>query len=211
MDQMLNNPLETAPLPHGAPFRETARDALGDAPAEHWRRLRRWLHSHSIRVRLYSVFALLFLLVIGLGVFGFARLSDVNRASEVIRNHWLRDTGILGDISNYMSDYRTAEATHLLSFTPLELAASAKELAKLHDTVAASQRAYMEISQDPSETALYTRFAAQWAIYQGVAAQVIALANNGQTAEAVSLYNTDSRRAFDISAHGSDGGQGARR
>ena len=64
---------------------------------EQFRRLKRWLHSHSIRVRLYSVFALLFLLVIGLGIVGFARLSDVNHASEVIRNHWLRDTRILGD------------------------------------------------------------------------------------------------------------------
>ncbi len=101
-----------------------------------WLRSRRRLHSHSIRVRLYSVFALLFMLVIGLGIFGFARLSDVNHASEVIRNHWLRDTRILGDLSNYMSDYRTAEATHLLSSTPLELAASAKEIAQLRDTVA---------------------------------------------------------------------------
>jgi hypothetical protein len=55
----------------------------------------RWLHSHSVRVRRYSVFALLFLLVIGLGIVGFVRLSDVNHASKVIRNHWLRDTRIL--------------------------------------------------------------------------------------------------------------------
>jgi hypothetical protein len=76
---------------------------------------------------LYSVFALLFFLVIGLGAFGFARLSEVNRVSEVIRNHWLRDTRILGDLSNYMSDYHTAEATQLLASTPLEFAASEKE------------------------------------------------------------------------------------
>jgi len=170
------------------------------ALVEHWRRSRRWLHSHSIRVRLYSVFALLFLLVIGLGVVGFARLSDVNHASEVIRNHWLRDTGILGDISNYMSDYRTAEATHLLSSTPAELAASAKEIAALRDTVAASQRAYEQIAQDPSEADLYSQFAEQWAVYQTVAARVIALSSNGQEADAVALYNTDSRRAFDLSS-----------
>ena len=111
MDHALHDRLES-----GAP----SRGAL----VEHWRRLRLVLQPHSIRIRLYSVFALLFLLVIGLGIVGFARLSDVNHASEVIRNHWLRDTGILGDISNYMSDYRTAEATHLLSATPLERAAS---------------------------------------------------------------------------------------
>jgi len=187
MDQVMHDRLEA-----GAP----PRNAIG----EQWRRSRRWLHSHSIRVRLYSVFVLLFLLVMGLGVVGFARLSDVNHASEVIRNHWLRDTRILGDISNYMSDYRAAEANRLLSSTPQEFAASEKDIALLRDTVSASQRAYEEISQDPSESTLYAQFAKQWSAYQAVAAQVIALARAGQTSQAVTLYNTDSRRAFDASS-----------
>jgi signal transduction histidine kinase len=165
-----------------------------------WRRSRRWLASHSIRVRLYSVIALLFLSIMGLGAFGFARLSDVNHASEVIRNHWLRDTGILGDLSNYMSDYRAAEANLLLSSTPAEVAASGKEIASLRDTVAASQRAYEEISQEPSEAALYAQFSTQWSAYQTVADQVIGLARAGDTAQAVATYNTGSRRAFDLSS-----------
>jgi two-component system, OmpR family, sensor kinase len=187
MDQALNDRLKSGALP---------RSAIGKL----WRRSRRWLHGHSIRVRLYSVFALLFLLVMGLGIFGFARLSDVNHASEVIRNHWLRDMRILGDISNYMSDYRAAEATRLLSSTPLEFAASEKEIASLRETVSASQRAYEEIPQDPSEATLYAQFAKEWAAYQAVAAQVIALARTGQTSNAVTLYNADSRRAFDIAS-----------
>jgi two-component system OmpR family sensor kinase len=187
MDQVMNHVVApSAPRRH----------ALG----EPWRRARGWLHSHSIRVRLYSVFALLFFLVLGLGAFGFARLSDVNHVSEVIRNHWLRDTRILGDISNYMSDYRAAEANRLLSSTPPEVGASEKEIVSLHDTVSASQRAYEEIAQDPSEASLYAQFSGQWAAYQAVAAQVIALARAGQTAQAVTLYNTDSRRAFDSSS-----------
>jgi signal transduction histidine kinase len=170
-----------------------------DAEA-HAQRWIRWLQPHSVRARLYSVFALLFILVIGLGVVGIERLSDVNHVSEVIRNHWLRDTRVLGDLSNYMSDYRTAEATYLLSSTPLEFAASEKEIAALRATVAGSQRAYEEISQDPSEAILYTQFAQAWADYQAVAVQVIALARTGHTPEAVVLYNTDSRRAFDLSS-----------
>jgi signal transduction histidine kinase len=160
----------------------------------------RWLQPHSLRVRLYSVVALLFMLLIGLGIFGVARLSAVNHASEVIRNHWLRDTRILGDISNYMSDYRAAEATRLLSSTRAEFAASDKEIAALDATVAGSQRAYEEIPQDPSETALYAKFAEQWAAYKTVAAQVIALSRTGRTSEAVALYNSISRRAFDSSS-----------
>ena len=172
------------------------RNTLGS----HWRRARRWLHSHSIRVRLYSVSALLFLLILGLGAFGFAHLSDLNHASEVIRNHWLRDTGILGDLSNYMSDYRAAEANRLLSSTLAEVAASEKEIATLRDTVSASQRAYEEIEQDPPEAALYAQFASHWAAYQAVAAQVIALARDGEAPRAVALYNTKSRQSFDVAS-----------
>jgi two-component system, OmpR family, sensor kinase len=164
------------------------------------RMIARSLPPHSLRVRLYSVVALLFMLVIGLGFFGFARLSAVNHVSEVIRNHWLRDTRILGDISNYMSDYRAAEATRLLSSTPAELSASEKEISALDATVAGSQRAYEEITQGPSETTLYARFAEQWEVYKTVAAQVIALARTGRTNEAVGLYKTTSRRAFDLSS-----------
>jgi two-component system, OmpR family, sensor kinase len=165
------------------------------------RRRTRWLQNHSLRVRLYSVVALLFILVIGLGFFGFARLSAVNHASEVIRNHWLRDTRVLGDLSNYMSDYRAAEATRLLSSTPTEFAASEKEIAALDTTVTASQRSYEEITQDPSEAALYARFAEQWAAYKIVAAKVIGLAHAGHASEAVALYNTNSRSAFDLSSN----------
>jgi signal transduction histidine kinase len=154
----------------------------------------------SIAVRLYAVFALLLLLLIGLGVFGMEQLGDVNAVSEVIRNHWLQDTRILGDVSNYMSDYRTAEATHLLSSTALEFAASQKEIEALGATVARAQRAYQEIPQEPSEGLLYAQFAEQWAAYQALAARVLSLARAGRTTEGVVLYMTESRRAFDLAS-----------
>ncbi len=158
------------------------------------------LHPYSVRARLYSVFALIFLLVIGLGTFGFARLAEVNRVSEVIRNHWLRDTRILGDLSNYMSDYRTAEAEQLLATTPREFAASEKEIATLGATVARSQRDYEEISEDPSETLLYSQFDRQWVAYQAIATQVVAFARAERRRDGVLLYNTTSRRAFDLAS-----------
>jgi signal transduction histidine kinase len=143
---------------------------------------------------------LLFLLVIGLGVVGFVRLSDVNHASEVIRNHWLRDTRILGDLNNYMSDYRAAEAARLLATTPIELARSEKEMETLGAIVAKSQRSYEEIAQAPTEATLYRRFSEQWADYQRVAARVIALARSGNREDAVALYNSESRGTFDLSS-----------
>jgi two-component system OmpR family sensor kinase len=184
---MTDAPLEYSTTPQAARVAQSPR----------W--IRR-LQPRSVQVRLYSVFALLFFLVIGVGAFGFARLSEVNRVSEVIRNHWLRDTRILGDLSNYMSDYRTAEATQLLGSTQLGFAASEKEITTLGATVARSQRAYEEISQDPSETLLYAQFTKQWAAYQAIASQVVALARTGHTSDGVLLYDTTSSRAFDLSS-----------
>ena len=51
-----------------------------------------------------------------------------------------------------------------------------------------------------SEAALYAQFAEQWAAYQAVADQVIALARAGHSSDGVLLYNTNSRRAFDLSS-----------
>src|SRR5579859_5778564 len=164
MEHVMNDRSKSQVLP---------RHAVG----RQFRRVRQWLQSNSIRVRLYSVLVLLFLLVIGLGTIGFARLRDVNHVSEVIRNHWLRDTRILGDLSNYMSDYRAAEATLLLATTPVQFISSGSEVEALRATVARSQRAYEEIAQDSSEARLYSQFAAQWAAYQTVATRVIALAH----------------------------------
>jgi hypothetical protein len=160
----------------------------------------RWSQSHSIRVRLYAVFALLLMLVVGLGAFGIQRLADVNQVSQEIRNHWLQDTRILGDISNYMSDYRAAEATHLLSSAAPEFAASENEITALGATVAHSQRAYEAIAQDPAESILYAQFAQQWAAYLAVAANVLELARTGHSREGVILYMTASRQPFDLAS-----------
>ncbi len=71
----------------------------------------------AIRILLSAASLLFLLLMIGLGVFSMQRLSDVNRVSDEIRNQWLQDIRLIGDLNNYMSDYRTGEGTHLLSNT----------------------------------------------------------------------------------------------
>jgi two-component system, OmpR family, sensor kinase len=180
--------------------RMQSRPAPLKGVGERWRRSKRWLGAHSIRVRLYSVIVVLFALIVGLGAFGSAHLSDVNHASEVIRNRWLRDTGILGDISNYMSDYRAAEANRLLSSTEAEDTASDTEIATLRDTVAERQRVYEQIPQDPAEAQLYAQFARQWSAYQLIADRVLTLARAGDGAQATLLYKTQSRHAFDLSS-----------
>src|SRR4051812_14551009 len=44
---------------------------------------------------------------IAVGAFGLVKLAEVNANSAQIRDNWLPSTRFLGDLNNYMSDYRT--------------------------------------------------------------------------------------------------------
>jgi two-component system, OmpR family, sensor kinase len=156
--------------------------------------------TRSIRILLSAASLLFLLLVIGLGAFSMQRLSDVNRVSDEIRNQWLQDIRLIGDLNNYMSDYRAGEGTHLLSSTAAELAASEKEIAELNEQVTRAQRSYAARPHEESEQRLYDEFARQWARYKIIAAQVLALSHSGQKPDAVAMYMTASRHAFDMAS-----------
>jgi two-component system, OmpR family, sensor kinase len=151
----------------------------------------------SIRILLSAASLLFLLLVIGLGAFSMERLSDVNRVSDEIRNQWLQDIRLIGDLNNYMSDYRAGEGTHLLSNTATELATSEKEIAALNAQVIRAQHSYESRPHEDSEQRLYDEFAREWAEYKVIATQVLALSHAGEKPDAVAMYMTTSRRAFD--------------
>jgi signal transduction histidine kinase len=151
----------------------------------------------SIRILLSAASLLFLLLMIGLGVFSMQRLSDVNRVSDEIRNRWLQDIRLIGDLNNYMSDYRTGEGTHLLSNAPTELIASEREIAGLDAQVKRAQSSYEALPHENSERQLYDEFAREWAAYKAIAAQVLARSHSGAKSDAIAMYMTTSRRAFD--------------
>jgi signal transduction histidine kinase len=156
--------------------------------------------TRSIRILLSAASLLFLLLVIGLGAFSMQRLSDVNRVSDEIRNQWLQDIRLIGDLNNYMSDYRAGEGTHLLSHTAAELTASEKEIAELNEQVTRAQRSYAARPHEDSEQRLYDEFARQWAAYKIIAGRVLALSHSGEKSDAVAMYMTASRRAFDLAS-----------
>ena len=104
---------------------------------------------------------------------------------------------MIGDLNNYMSDYRTGEGTHLLSNTPAELAASEQDIAGLDAQVTRAQRSYEALPHEDSEQRLYDEFASEWTAYKTIAAQVLGLSHSGVKAEAISMYMSTSRQAFD--------------
>jgi signal transduction histidine kinase len=157
--------------------------------------------THSIAFRLSLVFLALFLLVILLGSFSIASLSYFNAASSEIRDRWLPSTRVLGDLNNLTSDYRVAEASMLLATDTAELLASERQLEELDRNIQESETIYARMPRNPAQDDLHSRFWAQWSEYQGVARRVETLADAGEHAAARALYNTGSKKAYNLASH----------
>lgn len=177
--------------------------STADAPARHgrWRALAGLRGSASIlrpiHVRLSLVCVLFLLLVVGVGWFGIDQLSSFHRVSAQISGRWLQSNRILGDLNNYISDFRANEADLLIAGSRADLHAAEQEFATLDGAIAQGQHRYAQIGHDTTDLSLYRRFTAQWAEYRRLADRVRALAHARRLDEAVALYHGESRQAFD--------------
>ena len=155
----------------------------------------------SIALRLFLVFLFLLLLVILLGALAIASLSYSNAASSQVRDRWLPSTRVLGDLNNFTSDHRVAEASLLLSTTDQNLITSEQQLDQLDHNIRDSERAYSQIPSNGSERQLNRQFQIEWTAYLEIAQRVRSLADAGERDDARALYNSASREAYDRASH----------
>ncbi|HZP77366.1 MAG TPA: ATP-binding protein [Pseudolabrys sp.] len=151
---------------------------------------------HSISFRLSTILISFFLLVIALSLFSVSRLNDFNGVSTNITDVWLPNTRLLGDLNNYTSDYRAAEASALLAMNPADLELAEAEMRELNNSVTQAQRGYERSVRDPVERALYDEFKRDWDDYQQIVDRVLALVHAGKKTEANALYAGTSRIAY---------------
>jgi two-component system, OmpR family, sensor kinase len=122
--------------------------------------------SKSLRWRLSTAFTLFLTLNLLLGGFSIYELHNVNQVSAVIRDRWLQSVRVLGDLNNYTSDYRAAEASLILAATPREVSDARAGAAALDAQIAKSQSEYGRIPHGADERALFERFEGKWAAYR---------------------------------------------
>jgi two-component system OmpR family sensor kinase len=152
---------------------------------------------HSIRFHLTAVFLIFFLLVVVLGLFSIWRLSNFNRLSADVAEIWLPNTRVLGDLNNFTSDFRAIEGSNLLSSDPSEIAATEKQMAGLDRSIAEAERGFERIRHDAAEDDLYGRFKLHWNDYRTIVNQIVALSRTNRKAEALAIYGSTSRAAYD--------------
>jgi two-component system, OmpR family, sensor kinase len=156
--------------------------------------------SRSIRSRLGSVFIWFFLLVAVLGLFSFESLSSLNKVSADIRNVWLPNTRVLGDLNNFTSDFRAAEGRYLLSSTAAELADTETEMAQLDQSIAQAGASYERIPNDAVQVDLYAQFTASWNQYRNIVRQIVELTRADRRADAIAMYLATSQAPYNAAS-----------
>jgi two-component system, OmpR family, sensor kinase len=160
--------------------------------------------TRSIQVHFSLVFLLVLLFVVVLGLFGLWDLNDYHAMTADIRDRYLPNTQFIGDLNNFTSDFRAAEATALVTSTSSGADANRDEVAQLDRRITLAQHSYEHVRHDPVEADLYTDFAAKWRAYRVLADDVMGLARGDRKAEAVSTYMTTSRTAYDAASDALD-------
>lgn len=151
----------------------------------------------SLRGRLSLVLFILFATIVLLGVASVWSLRNSNEVSNDVDVRWLPNTRLLGDLNNFTSDYRTAEADSLLATNQKEEAQALHDIQVLGQEVIRAQQGYERIPHDAREWELYRQFSTTWSAYRVLADQVTANSSAGRKAEAATLYQTRSRITYD--------------
>jgi two-component system, OmpR family, sensor kinase len=155
---------------------------------------------NSIRFHLTAVFLVFFLLVVVLGLFSIWRLSNFNRLSADVADVWLPNTRVLGDLNNFTSDFRAIEGSNLLSADSAEMAATERQMTELDRSIAEAERGFERIRHDAAEADLYDRFKEHWTDYRKIVNQMLALSRTNRKSEALAIYGTTSRAAYDAAS-----------
>jgi two-component system, OmpR family, sensor kinase len=156
--------------------------------------------SLSLRARLSLLFFALFATIAMLGLASAWSLSHANEVTTDLRDRWLPNVRLLGDLNNFTSDYRTAEANSLLAAGSDERNDHLRDMRMLDQAVIRSQHDYEQIHHGAEEAALYQQFSTTWALYKTIAAQVTALSASGHAAEASAMYRARSRITYDAAS-----------
>ena len=154
----------------------------------------------SLRARLSLLFCGLFGTVVVLGLASAWSLNHSNEIATHVRNIWLPNVRLIGDLNNFTSDYRTAEANCLLAASSSELDSSLRAIALLDQAVLRAQHDYERIPHGPEEATLYQQFSTTWALYKSIADEVTTLARTGQSARAAAIYRSRSRTTYDAAS-----------
>lgn len=149
----------------------------------------------SITAKMVFAFAILLVVMAGIGLFSVSRMGQVNEVSAELRNRWLPASQLIGDIHAYTSQYRIQQSAHVSATTPEEKAKTEKLLRNARGAIDGMMGDYEPLLATNEQKALFADLKTNWQQYGQLTDQMVGLSNANDPA-ANDLFNGESLDMF---------------
>ena len=154
------------------------------------------MNSITIKTKLAAVFAVLFLLIVGLGVLSMNRLAVVNDVARDVGANWLPSVEFAQSTSLAVARFRLVESRHILSTDDAEMTQIEADLDRRASMVREEQGKYEPFISGAEERSRFEEFKSAWADYLIIHKDVVALSRKADTEAVTALYKGTSRDAY---------------
>lgn len=154
------------------------------------------MKSVSIKAALAGLFALLTVMIGGLGYLAITSLSSLNENVETFANRWLPSIDLIGQINANIGDIRFLEGEHILS-TGTDMADKEKELTGVEGRLRESLAAYDNLPRSDEQRRNYDNFRAKWTPYTQLHLKLMEFSRANNKEEAAKLYKGEMGTLYD--------------
>ncbi|MGM4903368.1 methyl-accepting chemotaxis protein [Tardiphaga sp. 866_E4_N2_1] len=145
------------------------------------------LARYSIRTKITVVVTFLLLTMFAMGGLGIKQMSDINKSTIEIADHWLPSVRLLGEIRAASITYRSIVRSHVLATNEAGKQTQEALLVKWLDIVAAARQRYEPRISTAEERALFAASTAAWLEYLDDVKQLLVLSRKNADNEARAL------------------------
>ncbi|WP_181707698.1 methyl-accepting chemotaxis protein [Chthonobacter rhizosphaerae] len=151
----------------------------------------------TVRTSLIACFSLILLAVAALGFAAVAGSNALRDNTAAIATNWLPSVRIVNVINTATSDYRIAEASHIMSSSDAGMAKAESDIRVVSQAIEDARRTYEALISSDEEQAIYDTFGKLWGTYLTQSAAILDLSRKNRNEEASTQFGTVTRSTFE--------------
>ncbi|WP_413206465.1 methyl-accepting chemotaxis protein [Rhodospirillum sp. A1_3_36] len=151
---------------------------------------------HSLNSKLIAALLTLFVLASAQGLFAVKQLSLVNNQATIITQKWIPAIHLVETINTAKSDFRTVEASHVITNDEETMKKYESTLKKIETTIEESIQKYASQALNEEEEKLLKTLRFDWEKYNILSNQMIMLSRENKRDDANHLFTTKSLDEF---------------
>jgi methyl-accepting chemotaxis protein len=146
------------------------------------------MKSLSVKAALTSLFALMILMIGGLGYLAITKISDVNDNVEAFSNHWFPARDLNARVNVPLGRLRSLEAELILVSEPEKKRSKERNIAETEEKLKTSLIAFGKLGLTGAESKMLDDFKAKWELYASRHAQLMDFVRVNNDDEAIKLH-----------------------